>query len=234
MSASHAKAQAKKDFKCIIARKDKNMAEKNVFDELSAINVNEHTEKKSNGSVQLTYLSWTWAFAEVSKRYPDMSYEVRHWDGKPYLYDENLGYMIETSVTVNGQTKTMWLPVMDGTNRAMKDHPYEVQTKYKTVTVQPASMMDINKTIMRCLVKNFAVFGLGLYIFAGEDLPEGEEPKKTEPVLKITLEDAKAWWDQVKPTSKKQWLDHYKIEEPQDADIYKFYCKAIEQRGSKA
>ena len=76
----------------------------------------------------------------------------------------------------------MWLPVMDANNEAMMDHPREVKTKYKTITVQAADMFDINKTIMRCLAKNVAMFGLGFYIYAGEDLPEGveEEQKKAE------------------------------------------------------
>lgn len=64
---------------------------------------------------------------------------------------------------------------MDGTNHAMKAEPYEVQTKYKKFTVQAATMTDINKTIMRCLVKNLSIFGLGLYIYRGEDLPTDTE-----------------------------------------------------------
>lgn len=148
---------------------------KSAFEILNAINVNDKTEKKNNGKKDLTYLSWTWAIAEVTKRFPDVQYEIHHWDGKPYLYDESLGYMVETSMTIGGQTKVMWLPVMDSHNAAMKDKPYEVKTKYSSYTVQAATMTDINKTIMRCLTKNIAMFGLGLYIFAGEDLPEDQK-----------------------------------------------------------
>ena len=72
----------------------------------------------------------------------------------------------------------MWLPVMDSNNRAMKSEAYTVRTKYKEIVVQSATMFDVNKTIMRCLVKNLAMFGLGLYIYAGEDLPE---PSDDEP-----------------------------------------------------
>lgn len=148
------------------------MAEKkNVFEVLNAINVNEHTESK-NG---LTYLSWSWAWSEVKKKYPDATYEIVKFDGIPYAYDPLTGFMVYTRVTIEGITHEMWLPVMDSQNRAMKAEPYQVKTKYKTFDVEPATMFDVNKTIMRCLVKNLAMFGLGLYIYAGEDLPETED-----------------------------------------------------------
>lgn len=139
-----------------------------VYSKLNKLNVNDKTEKK-NG---LTYLSWAWAWAKVKEMYPEASYEVVHYDGKPYLYDENLGYMVATTVTIEGQTLPMQLPVMDGANKAMKAQSYEYKTKYDTKTVQAATMFDINKAMMRCLVKNLAMFGLGLYIYAGEDMPE--------------------------------------------------------------
>lgn len=151
-----------------------------AFKTLNAINVNENTEKK-NG---LTYLSWAWAWAELKKVYPDATYQIRQFDGKPYLFDENLGYMVMTEMTVDGITHEMWLPVMDGANKAMKDKPYTVQTKYKEITVQPATMFDINTAIMRCLTKNIAMFGLGLYIYAGEDLPEEEATQAQEDIKK--------------------------------------------------
>lgn len=148
------------------------MAEKKAqtsFEKLYAINVNDKVEQK-NG---LNYLSWSYAVAEIKKMHPDMTYEVKKFEnGLPYVYDENTGYMVFTSMTIDGLTQEMWLPVMDSNNRAMKDKPYTVKTKYKDITVQPATMFDINKTIMRCLVKNMAMFGLGLYIYNGDDLPE--------------------------------------------------------------
>jgi len=156
---------------------------KELFDKLYAINVNDKTEKK-NG---LTYLSWTYAISEFTKACPDMTYK-RY----PYTYDQNLGYMVSTSVTVGDDTKEMWLPVMDGANKAMKDHPYKYITRQGEKTCEAATMMDINKAYMRCLVKNIAMFGLGLYIYAGEDLPEEIEEKATqEDVEKIvSLYDA--------------------------------------------
>lgn len=149
--------------------------QKSVFESLNAINVNDKVEKKKD----LTYLSWAWAWAEVKKAYPSATYTVLRdpLTEKPYFYDENLGYMVMTSVTIDDQTLEMWLPVMDGANQAMKKDSYEYSTRYGVKTVDAATMFDINKTLMRCLVKNLAMFGLGLYIYAGEDLPEDNEPK---------------------------------------------------------
>ena len=147
-----------------------------IFKTLNAINVNDNTEKK-NG---LTYLSWAWAWAELKKVYPGATYKIRQFDGRPYLYDENLGYMVMTEITIGAITHEMWLPVMDGANKAMKATEYTMKKgKYET-TVQPATMFDINTAIMRCLTKNIAMFGLGLYIYAGEDLPEESEERKAE------------------------------------------------------
>jgi hypothetical protein len=159
---------------------------KSVFLSLNCINVNDKTETKDTGGVQLTYLSWPFAWGEVVKRYPDASYEVvKDENGRPYFADEDYGLMCMTNVTIEGKTLEMWLPVMDGANKAMKRIPYTYkvwnrQTKQWTEkTVAAATMFDINKTIMRCLVKNLAMFGLGLYIYAGEDLPEGESEEHT-------------------------------------------------------
>lgn len=143
-----------------------------TFEELFKLDVNEHLDKK-NG---LSYLSWAWAWGYFKKAYPDAKYQIKEWEGKPYLFDEKTGYMVQTSITAGEETHTMWLPVMDSTNHAMKDKPYQLSTKYnKPIDVKAADMFDINKTIMRCLVKNMAMFGLGLYIYAGEDLPEAED-----------------------------------------------------------
>lgn len=165
---------------------------------MSSINVNDKVEKKSN----LTYLSWAWAWAEVKKACPDASYQIVAdlTTNKPYFYDENLGYMVITEVTIEGETLEMWLPVMDGANKSMMAHPYKYQTKYGEKTVEAATMFDINKTLMRCLTKNLAMFGLGLYIYAGEDLPEvtttpTQAPTKAEatPELAELKKDTENW-----------------------------------------
>ena len=171
------------------------------FEEVYAINVNEKVEEK-NG---LTYLSWAWAWAEFKKIYPDASYKVkRSENGLPYVFDEKTGYMVFTEVTADGLTYEMWLPVMDGANKAMKDKPYSYQVKkyewdekkkrnvwngeYEEKTVDVATMTDINKAIMRCLTKNLAMFGLGLYIYAGEDLPEEYKEPLDEALIKELTE----------------------------------------------
>ena len=182
--------------------------QKSVFDTLFAVNVNGHTEKKKSGNTELTYLSWPFAWAEVKKTYPEATYEVvKQENGLPYTFDENTGYMVNTRVTIEGVTHEMWLPVMDGANKAMKAEEYTYlvknpnfrcakkcddgvyrdnygreQPQYIEKHVDPASMFDVNKAIMRCLVKNLAMFGLGLYIYAGEDLPESEQPEPAQPV----------------------------------------------------
>jgi hypothetical protein len=160
--------------------------EKSVFEVLSAINVNDKVEQK-NG---LTYLSWAWAWAEVKKNYPSATYKVVKDEATnmPFVFDPNMGYMCSTEVTIKGETLEMWLPVMDGANKAMKLEAYEYTTRYGKKTCQGATMFDINKTIMRCLVKNLAMFGLGHYIYAGEDIPQDDKsvaeklatPKKVE------------------------------------------------------
>lgn len=168
--------------------------ELNHFANLFKINCNDKTEKKSNGSTELTYLSWCYAWAEVKKIYPNAKYEILKFENNlPYVYDEKTGYMVFTKVEIEGIEHEMWLPVMDSANKAMKDKPYSYKVKrYNQKTkqyeltekeVQTATMFDINKTIMRCLTKNLAMFGLGLYIYAGEDLPENidkEENTKTD------------------------------------------------------
>ena len=148
--------------------------EKTVFDRLFAVDVSNQVEKKSSGNgVSLSYLSWSFAWANVKKRYPDANYEICTFGEKqtPYVYDEKTGYMVFTKVTIEGVTHEMWLPVMDNRNEAMLDHQRKIQYKNYTATVEAATMFEINKTIMRCLTKNLAMFGLGLYIYAGEDLP---------------------------------------------------------------
>lgn len=147
-----------------------------IFETLFSINVGSHIEKK-NG---LSYLSWPYAWAEVKKRFPDATYSVKLFgeNNLPYVYDENTGYMVFTNVTINNLTHDMWLPVMDNFNKSMKSVKYTYSSNYrKNACVEAASMFDINKAIMRCLVKNLAMFGLGLYIYSGEDLPENESEK---------------------------------------------------------
>lgn len=167
------------------------MEEDNKFLELLKLNVNDKTEKKKSGKTELTYLSWSFAWQEFVKVYPQATYEiVKNGSGLPYFSDDS-GAMVYTKVKAGGITHEMWLPVMDGANKAMKSIPYDYSVKgwnggADTVkTVLAYSMFDINKTVMRCLVKNLAMFGLGLYIYAGEDLPESDEPMPQQPIQQV-------------------------------------------------
>lgn len=139
----------------------------NYFAALNAINVNGKTEKK-NG---LTYLSWAWAWGEVKKLHPDATYTVyENAEGLNYHHDGKTAW-VKTGVTVNGIEHIEYLPVMDHRN--------------KSIALAAITSFDVNKTIQRSLTKACARHGLGLYIYAGEDLPESDEPEpapKPEPI----------------------------------------------------
>jgi len=154
--------------------------------ELLKVNINDHTEKKDG----LTYLSWAWAWSEIKQRCPDVTYEiVKTPDGLPY-FESDAGAIVYTKVTINNITHEMWLPVMDGKNKAMKNQPYKYMTRQGEKTVDAFTMFDVNKTIMRCLVKNLAMFGLGLYLYQGEDLPEDGSKPEPEAYVKL-IEESK-------------------------------------------
>lgn len=150
-----------------------------VFQTLNAINVNEHTEKK-NG---LTYLSWAWAWAKVKENYPDAFYTIyENPDGLIYFTDGRTAW-VKTGVTIEGQELIEYLPVMDFNNRS--------------IGLDRITSFDVNKAIQRSLTKACARHGLGLYIYAGEDLPEAEQAQQAKPkkainsaVLSAAIEEA--------------------------------------------
>lgn len=131
--------------------------------ELLKINVNDHLEKKGN----LSYLSWAWAWAEVLKIDPAASWVAHEWADRPAMFLPDGSAMVKVSVTVKGDTKLCVLPVMDNRNRA----------------IQNPDAFAVNTAIMRCLAKAIAMHGLGLYIYAGEDLPEAEKKEPNPEVL---------------------------------------------------
>lgn len=142
---------------------------RSVFDTLNAINVNEHTEKKGN----LTYLSWAWAWQEVKKACPDATYTIyENQQGWNYFTDGRTCW-VKTGVTINGIEHIEYLPVMDNRNNSL---PLERVTSF-----------SVNTAIQRSLTKACARHGLGLYIYAGEDLPQ--EEAKTQAVAKKKAED---------------------------------------------
>ena len=128
-----------------------------VFETLNAININDKTNKKGH----LTYLSWAWAWGEVKKKYPNAFYTVyENPQGFNYFTDGRTCW-VKTGVTIEGLEHIEYLPVMDNRNNA--------------IPLERVSCTDINKSIQRSITKACARHGLGLYIYAGEDLPEDEQ-----------------------------------------------------------
>ena len=147
---------------------------KEIYKTLSSIDVSAFTEKKKD----LTYLSWSHAWHAVASRYnidwkPVLFEHIENNTiiHRPYAFDSVLGYMVMTTVTIENISLSETLFVMDGANKAQKHIPYTYTTKFGEKSVEAASMFDINTAIKRCLTKNLALFGLGIYIYAGEDLP---------------------------------------------------------------
>ncbi len=126
---------------------------KEAINKLLSTNVNNHTEKKNN----LTYLSWAWAWAEALKADEDAVYKVEMFGDKCYM-DVNGTAMVFVTVTMFRKSVTCQLPVMDFRNKAILN----------------PDAFAVNTAIMRCMTKALSLHGLGLYIYAGEDLPEGE------------------------------------------------------------
>lgn len=125
------------------------MTTKNKFIELAAVNVSGNIEKKGN----FNYLSWSFALAELMRLDPTASW-VFH---EPQHFGQTM--MVSCTLTAFDKPVYMWLPVIDHSNRAIKD----------------PDAMAVNKAMMRCLVKAIAAHGLGLYIYAGEDLPDAKD-----------------------------------------------------------
>lgn len=135
-----------------------------VFEVLSKINCEEHIEKKKNGSTELSYLSWPWAWHICKEHYPHAFYTIyEREDGRPY-FDDGRTCWVKTGVTIEGQEHIEYLPIMDYRNAS--------------IPLERVTSMDMNKAIQRSLTKALARHGLGLYIYAGEDLPWSEEEAK--------------------------------------------------------
>jgi len=126
---------------------------KSVFQTLNATNVSEHMEKKGSFS----YLSWVYAVQSLRNVCPTATWEVIKSEGKPFTATE-FGVFVEVAVTVEGITLSQIHPVLD----------------HKNKPIACPNAFHINTSIQRCLVKAIALHGLGLYIYAGEDLPEEE------------------------------------------------------------
>ena len=135
-----------------------------VFGTLAAVNCNEHIEKKYNGKVELSYLSWAWAWHYIKSRYPNAYYTIyERQDGVPYWTDGRTAW-VKTGVTIEGMEHIEYLPIMDYRN--------------VSIPLEKITSMDMNKAIQRSLTKAAARHGLGLYIYAGEDIPLSEAEAK--------------------------------------------------------
>lgn len=140
-----------------------------MFEQLYDVDVRDRMYQKQG----LSYIPWATAWSEVAKVFPNATYEIVKFGEAQLPYTESdLGIMVFTRVTIEGVTREMCLPVMDGSNKAMKSVEYSYKTKSGEKIVSAATMFDINKTIMRCLAKNLAMFGLGLHLWTKEEAPE--------------------------------------------------------------
>lgn len=170
-----------------------------IWADLSAINVNDHIQKKGN----LSYLSWAWAWSTLMSKYPESYYVFQ--DNRT----ENGTVMVECVLTIHeGEevaTRTMWLPVMD----------------YKNKSIVDPDTRAISDTRMRCLVKCLAMFGLGFYIYAGEDIPQAEKPEKG---AVITEAQAKKLHDLFNATGADPvaWANHYKVSDISELPAEKY------------
>jgi hypothetical protein len=171
--------------------------------DLLKVNVNEHTEKK-NG---LTYLSWAWAWAEALKADPTATFIVHTFADRPYM-DVNGTGMVWVTVNLFGQGRTCMLPVMNHRNQP----------------IPTPDAFQVNTAIMRCMTKALAMHGLGLYIYAGEDLPE--EDAKTAPMGELTRqEDAPKYEKIIAKTAPKKTIQPTEWD-PSDASR-KFFTESM-------
>ncbi len=156
---------------------------KSVFETLNSINVNDKTETIRAGQRQLTYLSWAWAWSEVKKNYPNSTYTIYENPDCLNYHHDGMTAWVKTGVTIEGVEHIEYLPVMNNYN--------------KSIPLAEITSFNVNSSIQRSLTKAIARHGLGLYIYAGEDLPESSEPEQTTPEMKIKLLKGDDNWDKV-------------------------------------
>ena len=147
----------------------------NLFSKLYNLDVSPYVEILENKQAKLNYLSWANAYQLLLHQDPKATYEVCEApDGFP-LFSRGNHHLVKTKITAFGITKTCHLPVMDNNHRAVQNTPYQLTFKSGTVTVPAINARHINDSIMRCLVKNIAMFGIGLKLYTGEDLRQYKE-----------------------------------------------------------
>ena len=166
--------------------------------DLLKLNVNDRVEKKQG----LSYLSWAWAWAEALKADPSASFEIQMNDGVPYTVILDSA-MVFVTVTMFGKPLTCFLPVMNGGNKPITFSGREIQTRNGPI-IEKIDSFNVNSALMRCLVKCLALHGLGLYIYAGEDLPEEDTPKATMAEL-TRKEDGPTYEKIIKRVQPTEW-----------------------------
>lgn len=182
---------------------------KNYFTELNSVDVSGKIEKK-NG---LSYLSWAWAWGELKKRHPDANYKVYENENGWNYFTDGKTCWVKTGVTVNGVEHIEYLPVMDFKN--------------KSIPLNAITSFEVNKTIQRSLTKAVARHGLGLYIYAGEDLPEagdGEPVAVAEPAKPVKKAPAKKTIAETAPT--KPTADIPEMSKEEARQMFIDYCSA--------
>jgi hypothetical protein len=182
---------------------------KNYFTELNSVDVSDKIEKK-NG---LSYLSWAWAWGELKKRHPDANYKVYENENGWNYFTDGKTCWVKTGVTVNGVEHIEYLPVMDFKN--------------KSIPLNAITSFEVNKTIQRSLTKAVARHGLGLYIYAGEDLPEtgdGEPVAVVEPAKPVKKAPAKKTVAETAPT--KPTADIPEMSKDEARQMFIDYCSA--------
>lgn len=174
--------------------------EKSLFEILNDIDVSKKVEEK-NG---LTYLSWAWAWGELKKVVPDANYTIyEDSNGRPYFTDGKTCW-VKTGVTARGLEHIEYLPIMDNRNRS--------------IPLDDVTSFDVNKSIQRSLTKAVARHGLGLYIYAGEDLPESVVKERFEPMTeeqKARLEELGAVWEKLFPYLKVRSIEEISKDQAQ-------------------
>ena len=183
----------------------KNPTANQIWDTLSKVDVSAHTEDRGG----LTYLSWAWAWGVMMEHYPDLQIKWHgQVDGDGIMRDIQVSpggsSMVNCSVTIGDVKREMWLPVMD----------------YRHKAIANADSRSISDARMRCLTKCFALFGLGHYIYAGEDTPKASA-NGASPVSPVSPEPPKRTRPKRKPPAKKKEAEKIKPEQNNlsDADI---------------
>lgn len=161
----------------------------NLFSKLYNLDVSVYKEQLKTKTAILDYLSWAQAYQLLMHQDPDADVNIcTAEDGFP-LFSRGDHHFVKTEVTAFGKTKTCFLPVMDNNHRAVKNGPYQIPTKNGSISVPAMNARHINDSIMRCMVKNIAMFGIGLKLYTGEDLRQYKEVESVqdEPITKEQL-----------------------------------------------